>query len=96
MKKFIWEVGEKYGQLEIIEIWSVHSGIKKKGSIKFCKCKCSCGKVVEIKWNSIRYDRKQCCGCTVSEKRRKKTLSYPELNGACLQCKDFGTKKTRI
>lgn len=64
------KVGDKFGRLTVLETYV----IRKNGQTRnYCRCKCSCGNIVDIRMDCIgtKYGRTCSCGCYRDEKNKR-------------------------
>lgn len=87
-------IGEQYGQLEVIG----NPYTSKKGTNRYCKVKCSCGIIKEVRTNNLKRGVTKSCGCLHREviKQVNKThgLSYHPLYSTWKAMNDRCNKPT--
>jgi len=76
--------GKRFGRLTAIEYTYKKNGIKKRLHIR---CKCDCGKEVEIQSNSVLNGATNSCGCINNEKATERINAYKKkatIDGTCI------------
>lgn len=82
--------GNKYGRLEVLELYD-----RNHGKIKW-KCRCDCGKIIIATGNNLKNGHTQSCGCYRKERTGKfhtihgerKSRLYSILTGMKTRCYD--------
>lgn len=59
--KNVFSVGDKYGLLTILKVWSQKFDNHSKE--KVCECKCDCGNIMVTRGRNLRSGHKLSCGC---------------------------------
>ena len=67
------KIGKQFGNLTILEIFYKHIYNQ---NVTFSKCKCKCGKIKDIRFNSIRMGHTTSCGCLRKETCKNINLSH--------------------
>lgn len=57
------KIGNRYGKLTVIGIGRRYDDKWNRYGIVECRCRCDCGKVVDILWKNIASGRSRSCGC---------------------------------
>jgi hypothetical protein len=60
--KTIFKVGDKYGMLTILRVWS-EKFPPHRSKEKICECRCDCGNIIVTRGRNLRNGHKQSCGC---------------------------------
>ncbi len=55
-------IGSKYSKLTVIEEGSIYISATLT-TIKRWRCKCDCGKIIEVRQDSLRSGNTRSCGC---------------------------------
>lgn len=74
MGKFIDLTGQKFGRLTVIERAETYVSESGKSKAIMWKCKCECGKYVNVRGSGLKNGRAQSCGCLQKEKISKFNL----------------------
>ena len=56
--------------------WTVLSFVKREKNINYWLCKCSCGNIKTVIFNSLHSNRSTSCGCKTIEKRSAKLKKH--------------------
>lgn len=76
MPKRVSLLGKRFGRLEVLEM----SQRKGKRNRTFWKCKCDCGKIVDVSHDRLRNGYTKSCGCYKLEKATEKIKEYNDLH----------------
>ena len=68
-QRTVFEIGQKYNRLEIIDICGYD-----KHKNKMYKCRCDCGNIITVRGNALTSGNTKSCGCYGFESRKAKRL----------------------
>lgn len=81
-------VGQRFGQLVVIEYY----GKKGKRHKKHYLCRCDCGNEIEVSYNNLKYENTKSCGCWHEKHLETGSRLYKcwqDMKSRCEYAKDF-------